>query len=96
MDEYNRRRKRQLQEQVLAYLWEHPCVDCGETDPVVLDFDHLRDKIANISLMVLRKRPWAVILEEIAKCEVVCANCHRRRTAERARTYRFLSGSGEW
>jgi hypothetical protein len=89
MDDYARRRKRKLQQLLLDYLREHPCVDCGETDPVVLDFDHLRDKIANVSIMVLRKRPWSVILDEIAKCEVVCANCHRRRTARRAGSYRY-------
>ena len=97
MDEYNRRRKRKLQELLLAYLRAHPCVDCGERDPVVLDLDHVRDqKVANVSMMVLRKRPWSVILEEIDKCEVRCANCHRRKTAERARTYRYLSAQGEW
>ena len=96
MDEYNRRRKRKLQELLLAYLEDHPCVDCGESDPIVLDFDHLRDKVANVSLMVLRKRPWSVILEEIAKCDVRCANCHRRRTAATMRTYRYLSSQGDW
>jgi hypothetical protein len=96
MDDYNRRRKRKLQGLLLDYLLDHPCVDCGESDPVVLDFDHLRDKVENISLMVLKKRPWRVILEEIAKCEVVCANCHRRRTAARAMTYRYRHSVGDW
>jgi hypothetical protein len=95
MDEQVRRRKRDLQRKLLDHLRAHPCVDCGETDPVVLDFDHQRDKIANVSLMVLRKRPWPVILAEIEKCEVVCANCHRRRTAIQQRTYRYLDSLGE-
>ena len=67
---------------LIAYLLEHPCVDCGESDPVVLEFDHLRDKKFSIS-EGLQGRRWQDVLDEIAKCEVVCANCHRRRTAKR-------------
>ena len=82
-----RERKRVLAEERTAYLFdyfvEHPCADCGESDPVVLEFDHLRDKAFNIG-RALAYRSWAAILEEIAKCDVVCANCHRRRTARRA------------
>ena len=75
---------------ILSYLLEHPCVDCGEPDPVVLDFDHVRGrKVANVSFLVFRLKTWAVILEEIEKCEVVCANCHRRRTAQRANSFRL-------
>jgi len=64
------------------YLLGHPCVDCAETDVLVLEFDH-RDpstKRADIGKLVARK-PWKVVLDEIAKCDVRCANCHRRRTA---------------
>ncbi len=68
-------------EAVCAYLREHPCVDCGETDIVVLDFDHRNDKEFEISKMVCNGAPWTRILTEIQKCEVVCANDHRRRTA---------------
>jgi 5-methylcytosine-specific restriction endonuclease McrA len=67
---------------LVTYLREHPCVDCGEDDPVVLEFDHLRDKKFSIS-EGLQGRRWQDVLDEIAKCEVVCANCHRRRTAKR-------------
>jgi hypothetical protein len=69
-------------ERILAYLLDHPCVDCGETDPLVLDFDHREPstKSNEVSRMV-RSRPWRVVLEEIEKCEVRCANCHRRKTA---------------
>jgi hypothetical protein len=50
-------------------------------NPVVLEFDHLADKTFTIS-EGLRDRNWESVLAEIAKCDVVCANCHRRRTAE--------------
>jgi hypothetical protein len=67
---------------LIDYFRTHPCVDCGEADPVVLEFDHLRDKRFAISAR-LHGRNWQTILDEIEKCEVVCANCHRRRTANR-------------
>jgi hypothetical protein len=68
---------------IVKYLREHPCVDCGETDPIVLEFDHVSgDKEFSIGGK-WRDRAWRSILDEIAKCDVVCANCHRRRTARR-------------
>lgn len=67
---------------LVAFLREHPCIDCGENDPIVLEFDHLRDKKFSIS-EGMQGRRWQDVLDEIAKCEVVCANCHRRRTAKR-------------
>lgn len=80
----NRRMRRELQELLRRYLLDHPCVDCGETDLRVLEFDHLRNKTANISQLIdHRGRSWSSILQEIDKCEVVCANCHRRRTYAR-------------
>lgn len=72
-----------------AYLEAHPCVDCGEVDSRVLEFDHLRDKRAEISRLVRTGRPWGVIQREIDKCEVRCANCHRRRTARQFGYYRL-------
>lgn len=68
-------------EVVTAYLREHPCVDCGENDPEVLEFDHVRgEKITEIAKLVSHGYSWALIEAEIAKCDVRCANCHRRKT----------------
>jgi hypothetical protein len=78
---------------LIRFFEVHPCVDCGEADPVVLEFDHLRDKSFSIGQVLTRKR-WQVILDEIKKCEVVCANCHRRRTARRKGTMRALLTQG--
>jgi len=64
------------------YLRSHPCVDCGETDIVVLDFDHRDPAAKSHSVIVLAThKSWQRVLAEIAKCEVRCANCHRKRTA---------------
>jgi hypothetical protein len=66
---------------------DHPCIECGEDDPVVLEFDHLGGKLFDVG-RAISDRSWDSILEEIAKCEVVCANCHRRRTAVRRQSLR--------
>jgi hypothetical protein len=76
-----RQRGAELQRLVYDYLRCHPCVDCGETDIVVLDFDHQGDKLAGVSQMIQQSMSWVLIEAEIEKCEVVCANDHRRRTA---------------
>jgi hypothetical protein len=62
-------------------------------DPVVLEFDHLRDKLFDIG-QSLPYRNWQTILDEIAKCDVLCANCHRRRTAKRRGSLRALLTEG--
>lgn len=79
--ENKRQRRAEAAAKVYEYLRTHPCVDCGEADIVVLDFDHLSDKAAEINDLIHRGVAWSMILAEIQKCEVVCANDHRRRTA---------------
>lgn len=87
------RRQRQRQvilERVNLIKIERGCADCGYNEHAcALDFDHLPefDKVSNVSSLI-RTCGWKRVEEEIAKCEVVCANCHRVRTAER------LSGVG--
>jgi len=65
-----------------TYLQTHPCIDCGEVDPLVLELDH-RDpatKVQAVTWLAARKR-WMIVATEIEKCDVRCANCHRIRTA---------------
>lgn len=60
----------------------NPCADCGNVyHPVCMDFDHLDNKGANISQM--KYYSIAKISEEVAKCDLVCSNCHRLRTLKR-------------
>jgi hypothetical protein len=87
--EVKRRLRRERTLYLIEYFRSHPCVDCGEIDPVVLEFDHLRDKSFAIGPEISRKA-WKSILEEMEKCEVVCANCHRRRTARRRGAFRAV------
>jgi hypothetical protein len=67
-------------EKLHSYKESIPCTDCGNYYPFyVMDFDHLYDKIKNVSLLV-KSHTFKKLLEEIKKCELVCANCHRIRT----------------
>ena len=74
------------------YLMEHPCVDCGETNPVVLDFDHMdpATKTREVAWFI-RSQDLVGLAAEIAKCEVRCANDHRRRTARDLGYARWLA-----
>lgn len=81
--------KRDRRSSVLKYIQEYKeskgCMDCFMMYPAwVLDFDHRpgTDKVANVSAM-LGGYPLIKVIEEIEKCDVVCANCHRDRTHDR-------------
>lgn len=81
----------QILQFVVDYLKTHPCVDCPEKDPIVLEFDHVRGiKLDNISSMIRNGNSQQAIEVEIAKCEVRCANCHRRKTAKQFNYYKDI------
>ncbi len=86
---HSKRLARERTEYLIAYFGKHPCMDCGETDPVVLEFDHVGKKSFSIG-QALKSYKWQRILDEIEQCEVVCANCHRKRTARRGGHLRLL------
>ena len=57
------------------------CVRCPEDDFVVLEFHHLRDK--DFALGGVANKSWDVVKKELEKCELLCANCHRRHHSDR-------------
>lgn len=68
---------------VFAILEKSCCVDCGEKDPIVLDFDHRDPQTKYKSVCdCVRDCSLETLKREIEKCDIVCANCHRRRTAK--------------
>jgi len=95
------------QETVYAWLFEffkkHPCIDCGEKNPIVLEFDH-RDgekKEREVSTLVNSGCRLATIQQEVAKCDVRCSNCHKKRTAIQRNWYwikflKKLGSIGNW
>ena len=88
---YNRKQYAKLKEE-LAALKSFPCADChGVFPPYVMDFDHLDATLKRFDVGRARKYSLDEIKREIAKCELVCANCHRIRTHER-RQARWSSG----
>jgi hypothetical protein len=84
------KRRKQNRQRLLEYLSDKSCVDCGEADPVVLELDHVHGrKQYNVGSMV-SEYSWDRIAEELEKCEVRRANCHRRKTA---RDFKWFKGN---
>jgi hypothetical protein len=82
------RRRERAAAHVLAIVGAGACADCGERDPVVLEFDHVGPKRADVGQLVRDGVTVARLDDEIARCELVCACCHRRRTAVRRGSWR--------
>jgi hypothetical protein len=82
--------QRKLKMAILDEVKSNPCTDCGQKfEPFIMDLDHVPGrghKKADVSRMVHGSYTVASLKEEIAKCDVVCSNCHRRRTASRGWT----------
>lgn len=86
--EYNQRYHREYVEKIRALVQrakDKPCADCGKRYPwYVMDLDHVRGKKEfQIGDAGSYHRPIDVVIAEIEKCDVVCANCHRERTFTR-------------
>lgn len=83
-----------IRERNRQFVWDHlktsVCVDCGNNNPVVLEFDHKEGytKLGDISQMVLSGYSLIKIKNEIDKCDVRCSNCHRIKTARFGKYYK--------
>ena len=90
----NIKTRQRMYQQMLEWLSQQQCVDCGENDIIVLQFDHLFDKSFDVAKRVGLGYTWKTILEKevIPKCEIVCANCHTRRTHQRLNSQRHQWG----
>jgi hypothetical protein len=79
------RRAREAAKNYVDQAKKRPCADCGgKFPPFMMDFDHVRgEKVADMSRFRSGRLAQSRLEAELAKCEVVCANCHRRRTQMR-------------
>lgn len=85
INRYKRERCKDNEAYVRKIKEATPCADCGINYPwYVKDFDHVRGtKYKNISRLVFQTASRATIDQELAKCDVVCSNCHRERSFQR-------------
>ena len=84
----NVKKKRKYTKIVYNYLKDHPCVDCGITDIRVLDADHIDPTMKiNTRSNLGKTRGIQVIIDELNKCDIRCANCHRIRHFEENAIY---------
>jgi hypothetical protein len=86
-------KRNELRKMVFEYFKTHPCIDCGEDDPIVLEFDHrnIEEKSESISKLISKFAKPEIVEAEMAKCDVRCANCHRKRTAKQFKWYESLN-----
>lgn len=76
--------KEQIQSYVRNLKENNPCSDCRKYFPYyVMDFDHLRDKKFSIAFACARVFSIKRIKQELNKCQLVCSNCHRKRSFRR-------------
>lgn len=90
--ERNCRKKLETKRKVLEFLRTQKCIDCGEAEPLYLDFDHRDPALKSFTIgTVLGQgaKSWRTIQNEIAKCDIRCVKCHRRRTAQQFGWFRL-------
>ena len=93
-DIYNVQSRKEIK-QLLIYKYlitSKGCVDCGEKDPICLDFDHRNPEEKSFSISEGYFKSEQELIEEVEKCDIVCANCHRKRTSKQFNQFRYKQG----
>jgi hypothetical protein len=87
---WQEQRRTENRERFSQWLEDNHCIDCGESDIVVLELDHIDPDTKDKAIADLMKNSfsWERIKAEIDKCVVRCANCHRRKTAKQFNWYK--------
>lgn len=89
--ERKNKRREEIKRFIFDYLSTHSCVDCSESDPRCLEFDHVRGVKEFQIADATRNLPSIERLQqELDKCEVRCANCHQKKTAKDFKHYTYL------
>ena len=70
-------RKKEIKEELRKYKREKKCEACREDHPSALDFHHIGNKSHLVSVMANSGYSIKSIMKEVAKCKLLCANCHR-------------------
>lgn len=83
--------RQEVREYIAEYFQKHPCLDCGEKDILVLEFDHRvrNDKNYDINTAIHKRLSLHKVVEEVKKCDVRCANCHRRKTEKENNSWKL-------
>lgn len=89
--QYKRKQRRETRIKALEYLAEKGCCECGVRDPRILEFDHIRprEKSNTLARLLTDGYSWGAekLRQEIRKCRVICANCHRKHTIAQQEHY---------
>jgi hypothetical protein len=97
LDKKGRDRMAAQKRAVVDQVKSGPCTDCGDTFPIyVMEFDHVPErgpKRWNIGAVIAQPRSMTTLLAELAKCDLVCANCHRIRAHKRGQ---HIGTNGSW
>lgn len=79
-------RSKEIKDFIYQSKLNKPCLDCGVIyPPCVMEYDHLDNKLFNVSEGVRNGYSLIKIQDEIKKCELVCSNCHKLRSYNRMR-----------